>query len=62
MMSREIANAVTALHGVVPDDPQYIADLIKRIQKALQPLTKSGDIVQVLDSSRRAFWQLRHSR
>lgn len=58
MTSREIAKAIVAVQGNDPRDQRYVADLTRRVGKALRPLRKGGSIRAHSDRSGNAAWSL----
>lgn len=56
LRSREIAQALIALHGEDPRDQRYIADLTRRVGKALRPLVVSGDVRSIRDAHGGITW------
>lgn len=59
MTSREIAQAIVAVQGNDPRDQRYIADLTRRVGKALRSASVADNIAQLLDLSGGKRWKLR---
>lgn len=59
LRSREIAQALIALRGDDPRDQHYIADLTRRVGKALRPLKNDGTVKSVHDERGGIMWTLR---
>lgn len=57
LRSREIAQAIIAVRGDDPRDQRYIADLTRRVGKALRPLRAGGAVVTVADSRGNVAWR-----
>ncbi len=58
LRSREIAQALIAVRGEDPRDQKYIADLTRRVGKALRPLRVVGSVATIKDSSGCSMWKL----
>ncbi len=58
MRSREIAQALIALRGDDPRDQRYIADLTRRVGKALRPLRDEGAIKSIHDKQGCVMWTI----
>lgn len=58
LRSREIAQALIALRGEDPRDQRYIADLTRRVGKALGPLQESGSVTSIRDQHGNLTWVL----
>lgn len=58
LRSREIAQAIIAVRGDDPRDQRYIADLTRRVGKALRPLRASKEVKAVTDKSGCLVWNL----
>ncbi len=58
LKSREIAQALIAVQGNDPRDQRYIADLTRRVGKALRPLRAEGRVVALKDRVGNAVWRL----
>jgi hypothetical protein len=58
MRSREIAQALIALRGDDPRDQRYIADLTRRVGKALRPLRDDGAVKSLHDQRGCVMWGL----
>jgi hypothetical protein len=58
LRSREIAQALIAVQGNDPRDQRYIADLTRRVGKALRPLTACGSIMSARDQHGGVLWSL----
>jgi hypothetical protein len=56
LRSREIAQAIIAVRGDDPRDQRYIADLTRRVGKALRPLKVSGSVKQTTDEFGAIAW------
>ena len=56
LRSREIAQALIALRGEDPRDQRFIADLTRRVGKALRPLRESGAVSSVRDQHGNTQW------
>lgn len=61
LRSREIAQAIIAVRGDDPRDQRYIADLTRRVGKALRPLRGSSDIQSAADNHGNVVWCVRRS-
>lgn len=61
LRSREIAQALIALRGEDPRDQRFIADLTKRVGKALRPLREQQHVKSVRDVHGNLAWELRWS-
>lgn len=59
LRSREIAQAIIAVRGNDPRDQRYIADLTRRVGKALRPLKASGDVQTVTDEHGSLGWSVK---
>lgn len=60
LRSREIAQAIVAIRGDDPRDQRYIADLTRRVGKALRPLRDAGDVKSTNHTVGGLGWSLRH--
>lgn len=58
LRSREIAQAIIAVQGNDVRDQRLIADLTKRVGKALRPLRADGQVKSVTDQSGVVAWRL----
>lgn len=58
LRSREIAQAIIAVRGDDPRDQRYIADLTRRVGKALRPLRESGTVQSARDGFANTVWRL----
>jgi hypothetical protein len=58
MRGREIAQALIALRGDDPRDQRYIADLTRRVGKALRPLRDEGAVKSAHDQHGALMWGL----
>lgn len=58
LRSREIAQAIVAVRGDDPRDQRYIADLTRRVGKALRPLKVSGEVRSRSDARGSISWTL----
>lgn len=58
LRSREIAQALIAVRGDDVRDQRLIADLTKRVGKALRPLRDGGQVKSVTDQSGVVAWRL----
>lgn len=58
LRSREIAQAIVAVQGNDVRDQRTIADLTKRVGKALRPLRADGQVRSVTDQSGVVAWRL----
>jgi len=58
LRSREIAQAIIAVRGDDPRDQRYIADLTRRVGKALRPLRESGIVQSARDRCANTVWKL----
>jgi hypothetical protein len=58
MRSREIAQALIAIRGDDPRDQRYIADLTRRVGKALRPLRGEGAIKSIHEQQGGLIWRL----
>ena len=58
LRSREIAQAIIAVRGDDPRDQRYIADLTRRVGKALRPLLSDQRVSQIKDRHGAVRWQL----
>lgn len=59
LRSREIAQALIAVQGNDPRDQRYIADLTRRVGKALRPLLQEDRVIASKDRSGNACWSLK---
>jgi hypothetical protein len=59
LRSREIAQALIAVQGNDPRDQRYIADLTRRVGKALRPLRQEDRVVASKDRAGNACWSLK---
>lgn len=59
MTSREIAQNIVALRGEDPRDRKYIADLVKRVSKALRQQREDGNVRSVKDDKGNVLWRSR---
>lgn len=57
LRSREIAQALIAVQGNDPRDQRYIADLTRRVGKALRPLRESSAVISVMDAHGNVCWR-----
>lgn len=57
LRSREIAQAIIAVRGDDPRDQRYIADLTRRVGKALRPLRTEGVVATVADGRGGVSWR-----
>lgn len=60
MRSREIAQELIAVRGDDPRDQRYIADLTRRVGKALRPLCLTGGVAPIRDPTGCIAWRLQH--
>ena len=58
LRSREIAQAIIAVQGNDPRDQRYIADLTRRVGKALRPLRAAGSIQSATDEHGSVVWRI----
>jgi hypothetical protein len=58
LRSREIAQAIIAVRGDDPRDQRYIADLTRRIGKAVRPLKQQGEVSCARDEHGSVTWHL----
>lgn len=58
LRSREIAQALMAVQGNDPRDQRYIADLTRRVGKALRPMRDAGNIASSADQHGNTLWRL----
>lgn len=56
LRSREIAQTLIALQGDDPRDQRYIADLTRRVGKALRPLRDEGKVKSLRDPQGNMVW------
>jgi hypothetical protein len=62
LRSREIAQAIVALKGDDPRDQRYVADLTRRVGKALRPLRSCGNVHSSADEFGAVVWYIKASR
>ena len=58
LRSREIAQSLIAVSGNDPRDQRYIADLTRRVGKALRPMREAGNVASVTDQHGSTMWRL----
>lgn len=58
LRSREIAQALIAVRGDDPRDQRYIADLTRRVGKALRPLRRDDAVRSTIDRSGNTAWSI----
>lgn len=58
LRSREIALAIIAVRGDDPRDQRYLADLTRRVGKALRPMIASGSVHQAKDKHGSVVWRV----
>lgn len=58
LRSREIAQALIAIRGDDVRDQRYIADLTRRVGKALRPLRASGQVKSATNQHGVVVWRL----
>ena len=56
LRSREIAQAIIAVRGHDPRDQRYIADLTRRVGKALRPQREAGSVISLIDRNSTVTW------
>lgn len=59
MSSRDLARAVVALRGEDARDRKYLADLTRRVGKALRSLREDGTVRSSIDANGNVFWERR---
>ncbi|MDX2201712.1 MAG: hypothetical protein NW223_03110 [Hyphomicrobiaceae bacterium] len=59
MTSREIAQAIVAVKGDDPRDQRYVADLTRRIGKALRPMRDEGLVTSSKRRSGETSWTVK---
>lgn len=58
LRSREIAQAIIFVKGDDPRDQRYIADLTRRVGKALRPLKSANRVINVSNLDGTTAWRL----
>ncbi len=58
MTGREIATAVAEMQGNNSGDKRYLADLTKRVGKAIKPLRDAGTVASAADQHGNTLWRL----
>ncbi len=59
LSSRDIAREIVAMQGEDARDRRYLADLTKRVSKALQAMREVGEVRSVTDRKADLAWELR---
>lgn len=60
MTSRQIAQAIVAVSGMDARDRRYVADLTKRVSKALRQIHAQRAAQKAIDASANVVWSARH--
>jgi hypothetical protein len=61
LTSRDIAQSIVALRGDDARDRKYVADLVKRVSKALRQQREDGNVTSVKDDKGNVLWRRRTS-
>lgn len=59
LSSRYIAREIIAMRGVDARDTKYLADLTKRVSKALRAMREAGEVKSVTDAKGNVLWERR---